>query len=78
MKTITKEMLDIINLVRAYKRYIIKENNVLKKDGFDWYEETQDYYLTLPLKGFKRNIEDFEFIILMDEETLKELNNKEF
>lgn len=81
MMEMTKEILNVINAVRDYKRYIISDNYVMPKDNFDWFVETEKYYHSLSLpEGMRRNREDFERILNYDfhSEELRRLNNTNY
>lgn len=74
-----RDILDVINVVLDYKKFIISENMIMKKKEFDWYKKTQDYYHSLQLpNGMMKNILDFEKILSYGEgnrAVLEELNN---
>lgn len=79
----TVEILDIINAVVDYRRFIWSNNRVVPKPGFDWYEETESYFKTLPLPdGMKHNRITFKNILDYGinkemQERLEVLNNTE-
>lgn len=61
---ITKEILDIINAVLDYKKFITSHNYVVPKEDFDWFSDTEKYYHSLPLpEGMEKNRYDFERIL---------------
>ncbi len=77
MVKMSKEILDVVNAVLTYKRFICSHNYLCPKENFDWYYETKKYYhsLTLP-EGMKKNRNDFERILSCENsEDLKMLNN---
>lgn len=81
MVEMTKEILDVINAVKDYKRYIISNNYIIPKDNFDWFVETEKYYHSLPLpEGMRANREDFERILAYDfhSDELERLNNTNY
>lgn len=80
MVVMSKEILEIINAVLAYKRFITRHNFVCPKDNFDWFSETEKYYHSLPLpEGMKKNRNDFERILsYADTEDLERLNNTNY
>ena len=60
----SSEILNIIHAVIDYKRFLISNNMIFHKDGFDQFKETRKYYNTLPLPdGLKHNHLDFERIL---------------
>lgn len=62
--TMTKEILNIINLILEYKRFICIQNYVIPKKNFNWYTETKQYYFKLPLpQELKRNTNHFKRIL---------------
>ena len=75
----SEEILNVINAVVDYKRYICSHNRLLPKEGFDWFVETEAYYYTLPLPdGLSHNRFDFEKILgYLEGVTLEQLNNTE-
>ena len=75
-----KEVLNVINAVRDYKRFIISNNYVVdKNDNFDWYAETEKYFKTLPLpEELKTSKACFEAIIWYPEKELNILNNTNY
>lgn len=76
---ITCEILNIINVVRDYKQFIISQNYVKPKPDFDWFKETEKYYHSLPLpEGMKANRHDFERILYFDTRLLQKLNNTNY
>ena len=76
----SSEILNIIHAVLDYKRFVLSNNMVFHKIGFDQYKETREYYNTLPLPdGLKHNHLDFERILNYehDAEKLHILNSTE-
>lgn len=60
----TVEILDIINAVVDFRKFICSNNRIKKKTGFDWYNETEKYFSSLPLPdGMKHNRITFENIL---------------
>ena len=49
MIKMTMEILNIINAVVDYKKFICSHNMIINKDGFDWFSETEKYFNSLPL-----------------------------
>lgn len=75
-----KEVLDVINAVRDYKRFIISNNYVVdKNNNFDWYAEAENYFKSLPLpKELNPSKACFEAIIFYPEDELKVLNDTNY
>lgn len=80
MVVMSKEILDVINTVIDYKKYICSHNFVVPKENFDWFSETEKYYHSLPLpQGMKRNRDDFEKIMsYANTKDLDRLNNTNY
>lgn len=41
MVKMSKEILDVVNAVLTYKRFICSHNHLCPKENFDWYYETK-------------------------------------
>lgn len=84
MKSIpmNEEILNVINAVVSYGKFVRDHNYIIPKEDFDPYEEMEKYYHSLPLPdGMKKNRFDFERILQIgwySDEELKRLNNLEF
>lgn len=74
------DILNVINAVLDYKKFIVSNNYVIPKEGFNWFMETEAYYHSLPLPdGMKRNRSDFERILGYNQiEILHKLNNTNY
>lgn len=58
------EILNVINAVMNYQRFICSNQRIFKNDNFDWYSETKKYFETIPLpKGLKHNRDTLEKIL---------------
>ena len=70
----TIEILDVINAVISYGKYLACHNHVIPRDEPDFVARMQKYYRALPLpEGMKRNREDFERILQIGWYSSKEL-----
>ena len=78
----SKEILDVINAVIYYGRYIMSHNYIVPKDGFDHFAEMEKYYHSLPLpEGMSKNRADFERILQIgwySGKELERLNNTNY
>lgn len=74
------DILNVINAVLDYKKFIVSNNYVVPKEGFNWFMETEAYYHSLPLPdGMGTNRNDFERILGYDNtDILKRLNNTNY
>ena len=62
----TPQILNVIHAVRDYRRWIVSHNFVCPKAGFNWYEQTENYFASLNLPdGMKKNRRDLERIFLI-------------
>lgn len=60
----SKELLNIINAVVDYRRYIISNNYIFPEQNFDSFKQTEEYFKTLPLpQGMKKNRITFQNIL---------------
>ena len=79
--SMSKEILDVINAVVDYGRFVMSHNCVVPQDGFDQYALMEKYYHSLPLpEGMAKNRTDFERILQIgwySDNELKLLNNFE-
>lgn len=77
----TKEILDVINAVISYGKFISSHNYIIPKEDFDHVAEMEKYYHSLPLRdGMSKNRADFERILQIgwySEKELERLNNTE-
>lgn len=80
MVMMNKEILDVINSVIDYKKFICSHNAVIPKENFDWFTETEKYYHSLLLpEGMNKNRNDFERILrYANTEDLDRLNNTNY
>lgn len=80
MVKMNEDILNVINAVLDYKKFIISNNYVVPKENFDWFMETESYYHSLSLpNGMKKNRSDFEKILGYDKtEILHKLNNTNY
>ena len=70
----SKEILDVINAVVYYGRYITSHNFIVPKENFDHFAEMEKYYHSLPLpEGMSKNKADFERILQIGWYSGKEL-----
>ena len=70
----SKEILDVINAVVYYGRFVVSQNYVVPKEGFDHFAEMEKYYHSLPLpEGMSKNRADFERILQIGWYSGKEL-----
>lgn len=62
------------------QKFIISNNYVMPRDGFDWFLETEAYYYSLSLPdGMCKNRNDFERILeYANTEILNSLNNTNY
>lgn len=78
----SKEILDVINAVVYYGRYITSHNYIVPKDDFDHFAEMERYYLSLPLpEGMSKNRADFMRILQIgwfSGKELERLNNTNY
>lgn len=75
-----KDILNIINTVLDYKRFLIGYHlHILKEKDYDFIEETEKFYYSLPLpRGLEKNKQDFESILSCSNGSyLDELNSVE-
>lgn len=73
-------ILNVINAVLDYKKFIVSNNFVMPREDFDWFMETEAYYHSLPLPdGMGKNRNDFERILeYANTEILNRLNNTNY
>ncbi len=75
----TKEIMDVINAVISYGKFIRDHNYIIPQEGFDLFAEMEKYYHSLPLPdGMKKNRHDFERILQIgwySDGELERLNN---
>jgi hypothetical protein len=71
------EILNIIHVVKDYKRFIRSYYcHVMKKKKFDWYDKTKKFYSTLPLpKELNTSKNCFDNVLEFPEEELRKLDN---
>lgn len=74
------DILNVINAVLDYKKFIVSNNYVVPKEDFNWFMEAEAYYHSLPLPyGMGRNRSDFERILGYDNtDILNRLNNTNY
>lgn len=79
MVKMSTDILNVINAVLDYKKFVISNNYVDPKADFDWFTETEKYYYSLPLpSGMEKSRKDFEIILeYMNTGFLNRLNNTE-
>lgn len=59
------KLLNVINAVVDYRRYIISNNYIFPQKDFDDIEKTKRYFKTLPLpEGVNHNNANFEKILI--------------
>ena len=76
--SMNEQILNVINAVIDYRRFICSNNMIFQNKNFDWYEETKKYFFSLPLPdGMKHNRECFNKILCIDKKTLDKLNSTE-
>lgn len=74
-----KEVLNVINAVKDYKKFIISNNYIVNNDNFDWYAETKKYFESLPLpKELNSSIACLESILSYPKDDLNILNNTNY
>lgn len=80
MVKMNEDILNVINAVLDYKKFIISNNYVEPKENFDWFTKTESYYYSLSLPDeMKKNRSDFERILGYDNtEILHKLNNTNY
>lgn len=82
MVKMNKEILEVINTVINYKKYLQGYHvRILKNENYDYITETEKFYYSLPLpRGMKKNNQDFENILnySRNENLLNELNKTNF
>jgi hypothetical protein len=71
------EILNIIHVVKDYKRFIRSYYcHVMGNVGFDWEEKTKKFYTTLPLpEGLNTSKNCFENVLEFPEEELRKLDS---
>ena len=78
----TKEILDVINAVVSYGKFVRDHNYIIPKEDFDVYAEMEKYYHSLPLPAnMKKSRHDFERILQIgwySDEELERLNNTDY
>ena len=73
-----EQILNILNAVVDYKKFIISNNMIFQNKEFDWYRETEKYFSSLPLPdGMKHSKYFFEKILAIDGKTLDKFNSTE-
>lgn len=79
MIKMSTDILNVINAVLDYKKFVISNNYVNPKTDFDWFAETEKYYYSLPLpSGMEKSRKDFETILrYTNTKILNRLNNME-
>ena len=79
MIKMSKEILEVINTVINYKRYLVGYYvRILKDEDYDYMNEMERFYYSLPLPiGMNKNNQDFEHILdyCRNNRYLEELNN---
>lgn len=76
--TMNEQILNIINAVVDYKKFIISNNMIFQNKEFNWYRETEKYFFSLPLPdGMKHSKYFFEKILAIDKKTLDAFNSTE-
>lgn len=82
MVEMSKEILEVINAVVCYGKYIASHNYIVPQEGFDQFVQMEEYYRSLPLpEGMDRNRADFEHILSIgwySGKELERLNNTNF
>lgn len=82
MAKMNKEILEVINTVINYKKYLVGYHvRILKNEDYDCMAETEKFYYSLPLpNGMKKNNQDFEIILdySRNKNLLDELNKTNF
>lgn len=74
MVEMSKEILEVINAVIYYGKYITSHNYIIPQKGFDQFTQMEEYYQSLPLPyGMDKNKEDFEHILSIGWYSGKEL-----
>lgn len=74
-----KEVLNVINAVKDYKKFIVSNNHIYNNDNFDWYVETEKYFKSLPLpKGLNPSMACLESILEFPKEELNILNGTNY
>lgn len=77
-----KEILDVVNAVINYGRFITSNNYIIPKENFDHTKEMEEYYKSLPLpEGMSKNNNDFERILDLgwyNNKELERLNNTNY
>lgn len=77
----SKQILDVINAVITYGKFIRSHNYIVPKEDFDHVAEMEKYYHSLPLPaGMSKNRADFERILQIgwySEKELERLNKTE-
>lgn len=74
----TEEILNVINAVVSYGKFVRDQNYVIPKEGFDFLAEMEKYYHSLPLPAdMKKNRHDFDRILQIGwySKELERLNN---
>lgn len=79
MKKMNMEILNVINAVLDYKRFIVSDNRIAPREKFDWFAEIEKYYYSLPLpEEMARNRTGLERILTYaNTEMLEKLCNAE-
>lgn len=79
MVKMNKDILEVINTVINYKRYLVGYHvRILKNENYDYMSEIERFYYSLPLPvGMNKNNQDFERVLdyCRDTKYLEELNN---
>lgn len=58
-----RQTLNVIHAVRSHRRFIISNEYVMHKDGFDWFKENEEYFHSIQDTGeLKKNRADFNLI----------------
>lgn len=74
MVRMSEEILIVVNAVIYYGKYIVHNNYILPEKNFDYIQEMEKYYKSLPLpKGMNKNRIDFERILRIGWYSNKEL-----
>lgn len=77
-----KEILDVVNAVINYGRFIISNNYIIPTENFDHIKKMEEYYKSLPLpEGMNKNNSDFERILDLgwySNKELESLNNTNY
>ena len=64
----TQEILNIIHAVKDYRRWTVSNNYVCPEPDFDWFKETERYYVSFDLpEGMDKNRSDYERILAISQ-----------